>query len=265
VISSGDAYSPACIAQLKQYDWCKRVSPGEIEDAIRETHALAKSEGFELLLLNLDFLATAAGRIADTVATADGIPFVDIVGRMAYLRSVSDDARTGELGIEPSGPTPSLDRERDTPGPDLLFRLQVADREYEYSVRGEAAFSEPHTVNNRLYDDGSHGDEIADDGVYSAIVSVPEYVNVLMFRFFRDEDPEFIRVPPSQASTGDRALIFSAGLRTPVYEFGKRFMMAERVHPNADGYAMIARQAASAIAELESFPHNRSTADQAKH
>ena len=89
--------------------------------------------------------------------------------------------------------------------------------------------------------------------MFSGTLTIPPGIPEINFRFYRGEHPEFRSIPPLESTFGDRIVKVDDRLTTPVYRFAEHFMMAERTHPNSDGYAMIAETVAFEIGELPSF------------
>jgi lysophospholipase L1-like esterase len=246
--------SPGCLKQIETYGKCRRVAPDQIESAVVRAGQLADSGGFDLLILNLDFLKTRAATAARRATQAEGIIFVNLVHRMDALRSEAQRQRSDELGLAPSAGTASR-RTRRSPQRrnQVIFRVQTPDAAADYGVRGFAPYSEEFEFDIPLNDQGRSGDEHSGDGVYTATLTLPPGIDALSFMFFRGKDPEFKPLPPSGSTFGDRNLLVDGNLTTPVFRFAERFMMAERTHPNADGYEMIADAVALKIRKLPSF------------
>ena len=61
--------SPGCQKQIVDTGSCRRVSTDEIETAVSSAAELTKSNGIDLLVLNLDFLKTAAAEAAQAAST----------------------------------------------------------------------------------------------------------------------------------------------------------------------------------------------------
>jgi lysophospholipase L1-like esterase len=246
--------SPGCLKQIEAYGKCRRVAPDQIESAVVRAGQLAESGGFDLLILNLDFLKTRAAIAAKRATQAEGITFVDLVYRMDALRTEAGGQRSDELGLVPSTGTASR-RTRRSPQrrSRVIFRVQTPDATADYTVRGFAPYAEKFEFDIPLNDQGRNGDEHSGDGVYTSTLTLPLGIDALSFMFFRGKDREFKPLPPSGSTFGDRSLLVDGNLTTPVFRFAERFMMAERTHPNADGYEMIADAVALEIRKLPSF------------
>jgi lysophospholipase L1-like esterase len=247
--------SPSCERQIGDRRWCKRVGLEEIEAAVARAGQLTESNGIDLLVLNLDFTKTPAASAAQKAADAAGITFIDPVHQMDVLREHAQQLRNDELGLMPAGDRASQPQQGEyVRKRHVLFRVQTPDSAASYSVRGQPVYSSvDFEFNTRLNDEGRNGDEKPDDGVFSGTLTIPPGIPAINFRFYRGEDPEFRSIPPLESTFGDRIVKADDRLTTPVYRFAEHFMMAERTHPNSDGYAMIAETVAFEIGELPSF------------
>jgi lysophospholipase L1-like esterase len=247
--------SPSCERQIGDRRWCKRVGLEEIEAAVARAGQLTESNGIDLLVLNLDFMKTAAADAARKGADAAGIRFVDHVHQMNFLREAVEQQRSDELGLVPTGdwPLPKLEgtisRVRQ-----VIFRVQTPDATGSYSTRGRADYSvEAFEFDVPLNDEGADGDEKLGDGVFSGTLKLPDAVGSLAFMYYREADPEFRSLPPLESTFGERSLRVAYSLTTPVHRFAERFKMAEQTHPNREGYAVIAKTVAFEISKLPSF------------
>ncbi len=109
------------------------------------------------------------------------------------------------------------------------------------------------TFSAPAYDDGTHGDERKDDGVYTATIEIPANVQTVEYLFYRDGDPELQPLPPMASTVGDRVLAVPRDTFGPVQAFGSLLYMAERAHPNREGQSIIAGLIADRLATLPSF------------
>ena len=247
--------SASCEQQIDDRSWCKRVGTDEIAAAVVRAGEIARSNDIDLLVLNLDFMKTAAAEAARKGADAAGIRFVDHVHQMNFLRGAVEQQRSDELGLVPTSdfPLPQLEgtisRARQ-----VIFRVQTPDATGSYSARGRADYSlEAFEFDAPLNDEGADGDEKPGDGVFSATLKLPEGVGSLSFMYYREADAEFRSLPPLESTFGERSLRVTYSLTTPVHRFAERFKMAEQTHPSGEGYAVIAETVAFEISKLPSF------------
>ncbi len=247
--------SPGCRRHIDADGTCKRVALEEIEAAVVRAGQLTESKGIDLLILNLDFMKTPAAAAARKAAEAAGITFIDLVHQMDFQREITLTERSDELGLRRTDDRAVMPSEgpADTPRR-ITFRMQTPDATASYSVRGISLYvAFEFEFNIPLNDAGLDGDEKPGDGVFSGTLTPPSEVGSLSFLYYRGEDPEFRSLPPLISTFGDRSLRVTYKLTTPVHRFAERFKMAERTHPNADGYAMIADTVAFEIWKRPSF------------
>jgi lysophospholipase L1-like esterase len=251
--------SPACRQQVAERGVCHRVSLPEIETTVRRLAETARAAGVGLLLLNLDFLGTRAADALRRAVRRDGVRFLDSVEWFRFARSRLQIRNARELGLAPPrvplvergtiGIPPPPDR-----GARMRFRVGKPADGAEVGIRGRSYPDTGFSVDQKLYDDGTHGDEVARDGVFSATVEMPRSVATLRYRFFLDGVPEF-RDPPSVRTTNsDRVMQFNRDGDAPIETFGARYDMTDEVHPDANGHARIA---SGVLREIEGMPSFR--------
>ncbi len=244
---SPDQDSPGCKAQIAKEGICRRVTVDQIRAAVGEVRKLVAGRNAGLVLINLDFVETAAVTGVRQAAERLALPFIDAVDHVRKLRSKENAARTTQLGL--AAPTVP---DADAPGPKhVVLRVLAPDRDAAYEVRGAAAFRPQVTFATPLFDDGTHGDERGADGVYSATVEVPAGISRVEYLFYRDGEPELRALPPMSSTVGNRVLNTRADATGPVDTFGQLQLMAERAHPNRDGQRIVAELV---LQQLETMP-----------
>jgi len=239
--------SPGCRRQIERTGGCKRMALDEITDAVREIAALTAAHGIDLILLNVDFMETGAVDGARAAATAERLRLLDFVERFGALRATEENARAHGLRLAPAASEPAGDGPRR-----VLLRVQVPDAQPPIVARGGETYGK-FTFEAPLRDDGSGGDEVAGDGVWSGIAEVPPNVGQLAYQFHQGDVPEFRPLPPLLSAQGLRIQAVRGHERAPVVRFGELFLMAERTHPDAAGHAVIAEGIADEIETLPSF------------
>jgi len=248
--------SPGCQKQIAETGFCKRVSLEEIQAAVREIGRLAPRHSADLLVLNLDFVKTPAVEAVRRAVAREGIPFLDLVDRLNALREAEENARAARLGLASARETPRADAR---PTNEVVLRVLVPRGLETYSVKGTRFFSAGFAFNGPMYDDGTHGDEVAADGVFSTAVSVPVEVKAISYKLFQNGVAEFVPLPPLTSTQGERSMPLSGDRIAPVVVFGEYRFMAEGAHPNADGHAIIAEAVAHGIETLPSFQRFKGT------
>ena len=257
--STAVSISPGCRQQLFEAGVCRRLSLREIEATVRRLREIARTAGVDLLLLNLDFLGTPAGDVLRRAVKGDGVRFVDSAQRIRYERLLRQDRRARELGLAPPRvpfvrPGTTGFAEAPAQGPRMRLRVRKAVAGAELRVRGAGYPDTGFSVDEKLYDDGTHGDESAGDGVFSGIVQMRPSITTLRYRFFLDDVPEFRDPPSTRATNGDRVLQFNRDGDAPIESFGVRYRMSDELHPDAKGFAQIA---AGVMREIETIPSFR--------
>jgi lysophospholipase L1-like esterase len=256
--SAGVSVSPGCRQQLFEAGVCRRLSPGEIEATVYGLNDTARTAGVDLLLLNLDFLGTPAGDALRRAVKSDAVRFIDSAQRLKYERLRRQDRQARTLGLAPPRvpffrPGAVAGSAAGEQGARMRLRVRKTVAGAELRVRGRAYPDTGFSVDEKLYDDGTHGDEAAGDGVFSGIVQTPPSVGTLRYRFFLDDEPEFRDAPATRATNGDRVLQFNRDGDAPVESFGVRYRMSDDLHPDAKGCAHVAEGVMRAIETIPSF------------
>lgn len=243
--------SPGCREQTGTPGGCRRVSLPQIGQLVREARQATRAAGADLVVLNVDFMGTRAVQGVRPVVTADAIPFVDVVARVDALRAEDEAARATQRHLAPAGPLD--DPPRDDGSRRLVLRVTGVPPGGTVSATGEAEFFGTLRFDTPMHDDGADGDEVAGDGVFSATVLVPANVPSVGYRYHVDGAPEFLPLPPLPSTQGLRSEKMPGPRRTPIAEYGRLFLMAERTHPNRDGHRLIAEALVDVIAGLPSL------------
>jgi lysophospholipase L1-like esterase len=253
--------SPACRQQIAAGDRCRRVSRTEIERYVREVAIVAERLGAELIVMNADFLGIGGGKVSLAVAEADGLRSFDGPETFRRARLRSSLVRANELRLRPPY-VPTAIRvneealEDAPPTREIILRVMDTPEADSISVEGRGHYGEPFEFNERMYDDATHGDEKASDGVFSVRLMVPEASIRLLHRFYADGIPEFEALAPMASTRAARLIHFTRDSVAPIESFGVRPLMAERVHPNAEGHGLIAMALADAIEGMPTFVSN---------
>jgi lysophospholipase L1-like esterase len=230
--------SPGCQAQIKAGLPCRRLSLADIDATVTELADRTAAAGVSLLLLNVDFTETPAVTGLRAVVERRRLPFIDFVGRVTELREADEAARASRLGLLPARDSPAESRRHMQ---NVTLRVQVNHPDGPVSVRGYFNYAKPvFQYELPMYDDGTHGDQIANDGVFSTSIEVLPGVQALEYNYFIGDAPELASVPPMPPTMGLRHLPLHGDRVAPVESFGRLFLMAERTHPNREGQAVIA-------------------------
>lgn len=243
------ADSPGCREQIRTEGACHRVSVAQIEEHVRLAARLAAAAHGEILVLNVDFMGTNAVRGTRAAVEKDGIRFLDFVTAFGELERADAGARARHRGLEPAG---LVGAGGDKPRR-VLLRAFVPQPGGAMSVVVDSYLAPGFHLESPVYDDGTHGDEVAADDVYSIAFEVPANVFSLEYLMRRDGVNEFEPVPPTRSSMGKRHLKLDRDLVGPIEVLGERFLMAERTHPNLRGHSLMASAIAEELQRVPSF------------
>ena len=250
------ARSPACAAQIRAHHVCHRVSPEEIEGAIDDMRHMTSDAGVDLVVMNADFYETGAVASVSHAALRNQLPFLNHVAQYKQLLLMNQLQSARQLGLAPPHvPTVRLRATDATQPPrpqQLVLRVRVARPGVSVSVRGTTGLRDD-TFDEPMYDDGTHGDEIVGDRVFSTTLEIPDNARAVRYRYYLDGNAEFEPANPYPPYWANRLLHLADDSLGLIDVFGERFLMAENVHPNADGQAVIATSIAAALAQVPSF------------
>ncbi len=245
--------SPGCLRQIRDAGGCRRVGLDEIEAAVHAARRLTLAAGADLLVLNLDFQETPAVQAVRPAVTAEKIPFVDFAQRFDELGAAEQSRRAQDHGLAPSR-TANTDRGQAQKGARVIFRVLTDDVSGPFSVKAvafpaAAAFQ----TDAPLYDDGTHGDERANDHVASTVIDIPADVGIVHYMYYADGVPEFASPAGAIPSDAHRAMRPRGDMVGPLDVFAQRFLMLEGTHPNAEGHRVIAAGVLQTLASIDSF------------
>jgi len=245
--------SPACEQQIRENDVCRRVSLPEIEAEVHKVHALTAAAGVDLLILNLEFMETQAAAAAHRAIDREGIAAADFVARFKQWRQADETARAARLRLLPAQAMPrerSANGATPVPGQRVLLRVLAPEGGSEISVKGAGYTPETFQFDAVMSDDGTHGDEVANDRVFSVTIDVPPDVGIIRYKYYLGATAEFTALPPLPSSHHDRIKQYARDSVGPIEVFGQVYLMAELAHPDAEGHERIA---AGIMEELERF------------
>ena len=244
------ADSPGCQEQIHRTGSCHRVALEEIEGHVRRARQLVADAGAELLVLNLDFVRTQAVRGVRAAVDRDGIAFLDLAARFRELERADEVARARSRDLAAPGPAGhAVGRPRR-----VLLRCLAAEPGSAMSVQVDSFLAPGFRFVSSVYDDGTHGDEVAGDHVFSIAFEIPADVFSLTYLFCRDGTCEFTPLPPNRSSMEKRMIdLGDRDLVGPIDVLGKRFLMVEQTHPNERGHAIIAEAIAQELERLPAF------------
>lgn len=221
--------------------WVKS-SLQDYEQYHREMIQMLRSRGIGVVLLYNEFWTESPYRQRlESLARAEGVPFVDSSSLLAASVEKIQQRLEERLDLGPS------DEREITAGADaeVILRVYLDGRPVPQAVyvtgdHEKLAGFEPNTL--AMYDDGTHGDQRAGDGVWSYPVRVAP--DTRLFYVFTNSGAKGkwegldlpglrrFRVPASAA--GQRVY-------APIDTFGKMYMRADLWHTDVAGNELIAR------------------------
>jgi lysophospholipase L1-like esterase len=246
---SDETLSPGCRRQIAENGKCRRVGLEEIAAAVSAMHRITRDAGASLLMLNLDFMETDAVAAVRAVVDREHIAFMNLVSTWRWRRALDETERARRLGLVPARMPPRrLDGK--VPETRALFRVAVPSGAGSVAVRGRA-FTIGEAFGGPLSDDGTGGDEVARDDVWSGWLAVPS--DALEYQYLRDGVLELEALDPLPSSQAARLRDAQGEMVYPVESFGDQFQMAERMHPDAAGHQFIAESVLGVLPSLPAF------------
>ena len=187
------------------------------------------------------------------VASERGVPLVDTATLLFEVGTAAEAALEQAHGLSPA--PESLDG---TPGKvTVVLRVDMASESpgRQVFVMGNARQLGSFTPNGvPLFDDGTHGDQVAGDGVWSREV-VFETAGTLIYMFTDGE-----RAGSWTGLENYRSRVYAlhpadVGRRTylPIAQFGRRLLRSDGYHPDAAGYGGIADALLEAVKQVPAF------------
>ena len=245
---------PAAEGKVKDpYDWLRwsRVPPTDYEQNIREMVRLARSGGAAVILLyNELWVDGPYQKRLEKIAASEGVPLVNSSVLVAEARRKMHQELERKLDLVPAEGGPVREK-----GVEVVFRVSMSGRPVPRGV----FITGPHTelgdcVPNKvaLYDDGTHGDQKAGDGVWSRTAIFRAGVNVhYVYTNSGTEGqwqgldvPHIREIEVEARHRGKRVYL-------PIETFGKVSMQADGWHPNAEGYDLIAQAVCGVLQQNE--------------
>jgi len=194
-----------------------------------------------------EFVSHCTLRAMADVAAARRVPLVDASALLAEQARAVEGERERELGLTPPAPT----GDESPKAVAAVFRVDMSAegtgrKAYVMGNRPGLATFTPNLI--ELFDDGTHGDQVANDGVWSRAFRFDRPGKVVYL--YTDGDrpdewtglesyrPRVFAVHP--ADLGKRFYL-------PVARFGRHDLRSDGSHPDAQGYASIGRAVFEAL------------------
>jgi lysophospholipase L1-like esterase len=231
-----------------------RVSPADYEENIREMIRLARGRQASVILLYNEFWKNSPYRRAlEKISKSEGVPLVDTSALIEAARAKIEHDLEKRLNLE-AAPT---DRTLADGKVEVIFRVYTGKRSvpkaiYIVGPHPELGDLVPNKVT--MYDDGTHGDQKAGDGVWSyAVAFAPGtkvfyvYTNSGAEGEWEGLDVPYIREFKVEAKPGQKTVY------RPIESFGKVYMQADAWHTNALGYELIAKALIEELKKIDKF------------
>jgi lysophospholipase L1-like esterase len=216
-----------------------RVSTADYAENVGAIIDVAKSRDIGVMLLYAELAPNSPYRraLAD-LATRTGVPLIDGSTLVADARRRMEDEVEERLGLRPPAPDGA-------PGGDavtVVLRVRVGTPVSGAVYLAAPALAAPTPNTAAMYDDGTHGDQRAGDGVWSYAATVPRGTRV--FYVYTDSGTagawDGLDVPEIRAFTVE-APDHGEAVYRPIDTFGRIYMQADSWHTDAAGYDLIAR------------------------
>jgi len=241
--------SPGCRRQVAETGKCGRVGLDEIEASVAAAKRLAGAVGADLVVLNVDFEETDAVTAVRKAVDGSSIPYLDIVSEYVERRTADERARERRLGLAATRLRPAAAWQPPVTTR-VLFRVLAPPGGSSVRVDGVSVMTKKQ-FGTELRDDGTAGDEIAGDGVWSGRIVIA--ADQWEYRYSRDGTAELLPLPPLPSTQQNRKRSMWGETILPVEVFGDLYLKAERMHPNAEGQQMIADGVLEILPTLQSF------------
>jgi len=244
--------------------WLKD-SAREYEANILDMVTLAAGHGTSVILLYPEFWTRGPYNVAlHDLATAEELPLVDASALLADARGQIERELERALSLVPSDERQAREAGEDTTDDTtedttedmtVIFRVYAGERPVPDSLyiagnHAQLGNSLPNKV--PMYDDGTHGDQVAGDRVWSYAAKLPRekvisytYTNSGAEGKWQGLDVPAIRQFMIEPDV-DQAVYYA-----PIDTFGEIYMRADPWHTNKYGYGLIAQALLEKLQEDE--------------
>jgi lysophospholipase L1-like esterase len=233
------------VTAAEQPVWMKE-SLREYKARILMISDAARTRGIRVVLLYPEFwLDGPYLKVLKELSAELNLPLVDWSDMLARASQNQVADRERHFGVALSSAISVPDEDRLI---DVVFRVsqgtaQVSQRMYISGSHQSLKSFEPNTLS--MYDDGTHGDEVAGDKIWSLRVRLPSNSTVL-YTYTNSGDAGVwngLDIPIVRQVLPGR---FLNGI-LPLDEFGTAEMHADPWHTNAEGNSIVAKELASII------------------
>jgi lysophospholipase L1-like esterase len=233
-----------------------RVSPRDYEHNLHEMIALSRGQGARVVLVDNELWPESPYRaVLRRLSAAEQVPLVDSLQIVADARAAIERDMEKRFGLARASTPVAAAGQAQAAGVPVVFRVFQGD--YPVPTRLSIVGNDPalgglspNTM--AMHDDGSGGDEHADDRVWSYRATLPAGARI-RYVYTNSGAPgqwegldlphirEVVVAPPSEGGV----------LYLPVETFGRIYMQADNWHTDAVGYDLIARAVAGVLNALK--------------
>lgn len=222
----------------------RRVTLEGLRDTIIAADAEIERMGATLVVLNLDFVETDA-REGMRMGVAE------TSGAYLDLRDLFDQRRSER--------TRHIETEHDLPPADARSNetlWRVLAPESAAVVVEWSPFLAPTPTSDPMWDDGSHGDQVAGDGIWSLYLPLHSGRRVL-YAYWQTEAGEKTRefVPGSNVGGRWRMELVPESGTMDIDDYGHYFLRTDNTHPDEAGHRLIAEALLPAVLKAERRSH----------
>lgn len=217
-----------------------RVSIDDVRDNITATQASLQPIGAALVVLNNDFFGTDAAEGIAAGAQASGAPFLDL--HHLFVQKSRD--RSLEIEGQHQLQPPQV------PKGFALFRALALQPQRGVFIDASPLFL-PTPTRAAMHDDGTQGDQIAGDGIWSAYVE-NNHGRPILYHYSVQTPKGVVKeyVEPTMGGMERLQTIPDSGAAS-IDVLGQYYLHSDASHPDEDGHALIAEQLVPVVLAAE--------------
>jgi lysophospholipase L1-like esterase len=239
-------------ADYSKYERYTRVPPADYEKNINEMIRRARSAGAEPILLYNELWNTPYRTILQNISAAQTVPLVDSYSLIVAEQRRMENELERKFHLSPGIQTQeAVDNEVN-----VVFRVytgsHVSSSKNVYIVGSHKQLGDLVPNKIRMYDDGTNGDQRAEDQVWSYSAKFPS--GTRLFYVYtnggREGEWEGLDVPEIRDFTVETTNGENTVYR-PIETFGEIYMQSDIWHTDAAGYEIIAKALVDVLKKTE--------------
>ena len=240
--AAGEAEGEKDSEQQASWTQWARVPPSDYEKNILEMIQLARSRKTSVVLLYNELWENGPYRaVLDQSSRLEGVPLGDSSALIAEARSKMEKDLERKLDLEPI----KTGRTYANGEIEVIFRVYLGERHVPQAISIVGTHPKlGNLVPNKvaMYDDGTHGDQMAGDAVwtYSATFAPGTKLFYVYTNSGGEGKWQGLDVPSIREFTVE-AKRNEGKIYRPIESFGRIYMQADSWHPDASGYELIAK------------------------